>query len=69
MRLFRLRGFWFYFGGFFFLYGYSVALTPLIAVQIMGISYKFKLAKQLKASPVEEMLPADSDTIVEFTEE
>ena len=46
-----------------------VALTPLIAVQIMGISYKFKLAKQLKASPVEEMLPADSDTIVEFTEE
>ena len=46
-----------------------VALTPLIAVQIMGISYKLKLAKQLKASPVEEMLPADSDTIVEFTEE
>ena len=29
MRL-RLRGFWFYFGGFFFLYGYSVGLTPLI---------------------------------------
>lgn len=46
-----------------------VALTPLIAVQIMGISYKLKPAKQLKASPVEEMLPADSDTIVEFTEE
>ena len=46
-----------------------VALTPLIAVQIMGLSYRVKLAKQVKAVPVQDMLPADSDIIVEFTEE
>ena len=46
-----------------------VALTPLIAVQIMGLSYRVKLAKQVKAVLVQDMLPADSDIIVEFTEE
>lgn len=47
-----------------------VALTPLIAVQIMGLTYRFKLNKQLKTTPVQStVIPADSDTIVEFTEE
>ena len=45
-----------------------VALTPLISVQIMGITYKVKLARaaRLKATAV---LPADSDDIIEFEEE
>ncbi len=47
-----------------------VALTPLIAIQIMGLSYRFKLAKQIKtATPQETFIPDDSDTILEFTEE
>lgn len=47
-----------------------VALTPLIAIQIMGLSYKLKLTKQLKtAAPQETLIPDDSDAIVEFTEE
>ncbi len=46
-----------------------VALTPLIAVQIMGLQYKFKLNKQMKLTSPEYMIPEDSDTIVEFTED
>ena len=46
-----------------------VALTPLIAVQIMGLSYKYKLAKKVKSAPMQTVLPEDSDAIVEFTEE
>jgi len=47
-----------------------VALTPLIAIQLMGLSYRIKLNKQLKTTPAEStVIPADSDTIVEFTEE
>ncbi len=47
-----------------------VALTPLIAIQIMGLSYRFKLAKQIKTTASEEtVIPDDSDIIVEFTEE
>lgn len=41
-----------------------VALTPLIAIQIMGLRYRFRL----RANP-DIMLPEDSDVIVEFTEE
>lgn len=46
-----------------------VALTPLIAIQIMGLSYRFKMNKQMKITSSDNMIPEDSDTIVEFTEE
>ncbi len=45
-----------------------VALTPLIAVQIMGMQYKFKLNKLQKAASVQPMLPDDADDIVEIEE-
>ena len=43
-----------------------VALTPLIAVQIMGLQYKFKLAKRQKNTTPQSLLPEDSDEIVEI---
>ena len=46
-----------------------VALTPLIAIQIMGLSYKFKLAKIEKTVTEEVIISADSDEIVEIEEE
>lgn len=46
-----------------------VALTPLIAIQIMGINYKFKIRKQQMITKSEDMLPADVDAIVEIEEE
>lgn len=46
-----------------------VALTPLIAIQIMGISYRIKLAKLEKIAKPESMLPADSDEIIELEED
>ena len=46
-----------------------VALTPLIAVQIMGLQYKFKMKKQQMMTKPDDMLPEDIDTIVEFEEE
>ncbi|MGM9681796.1 MAG: DUF1538 domain-containing protein [Eubacteriales bacterium] len=45
-----------------------VALTPLIAVQIMGLNYKFKLKKQQKMTMSADMIPEDSDVIVEIEE-
>ena len=42
-----------------------VALTPLIAIQIMGITYKIKLYLQAK-TPI--VIPADSDEIIEMEE-
>lgn len=45
-----------------------VALTPLIAIQIMGISYNIKLNRQKLADSAKVMLPEDSDLIVEFAE-
>lgn len=45
-----------------------VALTPLISVQIMGLSYKYKLKKQSKLD-AGTMLPADSDDIIVIEEE
>lgn len=45
-----------------------VALTPLISVQIMGISYKIKLSRTAKLKAV-TFLPADSDDIIVFEEE
>ena len=43
-----------------------VALTPLISVQIMGLSYKYKLKKQSRLKT--GALPLDSDDIIEIEE-
>ncbi len=43
-----------------------VALAPLIAVQIMGLRYRFKLDKQKEITKPDNMIPEDSDDIVEF---
>ena len=43
-----------------------VALTPLIAIQIMGLVYKFKADKLKKASVLHAGLTADSDEIVDL---
>lgn len=45
-----------------------VALTPLIAVQGMGLQYQFKLTK-LKKTAAGSALPADSDDIIEIQED
>lgn len=39
-------------------------MTPLIAIQVLGLTYKFKLKKQQKiaeANPVEQEQPDDAD--------
>ena len=46
-----------------------VALTPLIAIQIMGLQYQIKMNRQQKLMRADEMIPEDSDVIVEFTED
>lgn len=47
-----------------------VALTPLIAIQLMGLQYRVKTNRQLKISDKKgRTIPEDYDTIVEFTEE
>ncbi len=45
-----------------------VALTPLIAVQVMGLQYKRKLARLQKTAKLAAVLPPDSDEIVEIDE-
>jgi len=47
-----------------------VALTPLIAIQIMGLVYQIKTRKAQKniIKPAEVLLP-DSDDIIDFEEE
>ncbi len=45
-----------------------VALTPLIAIQIMGIQYRIKLDKLNKNRP-EVVIPVDGDDIVEIEED
>ncbi len=45
-----------------------VALTPLIAIQIMGVQYRIKLSKLDKNKP-EIIIPDDSDDIVEIEED
>lgn len=45
-----------------------VALTPLIAVQIMGLAYQLKLNRLEKQMQRAVVIPADSDVIVEFEE-
>ena len=44
-----------------------VAMTPLIAIQIMGVVYQLK-TRRLEKTAVVEAIPADSDDIVIFEE-
>ncbi|MBQ2378635.1 MAG: DUF1538 family protein, partial [Clostridia bacterium] len=44
-----------------------VALTPLIAIQVMGVVYQLK-TRRLEKTAVVEAIPADSDDIVIFEE-
>ncbi|MBR5538585.1 MAG: DUF1538 domain-containing protein [Clostridia bacterium] len=44
-----------------------VALTPLVSVQIMGLTYRYKMYVQSKRSTM-ALLPADSDDIIEIVE-
>lgn len=46
-----------------------VALTPLIAIQLMGLQYSFRLKRQKDITRPEDMLPENSDAIVEIEEE
>ena len=46
-----------------------VAMTPLIAIQIMGLSYRIALARQQKNTTPDDLIPADSDEIVEIEED
>ena len=46
-----------------------VAMTPLIAIQIMGLSYRIALAKQEKKVTPDRLIPADSDDIVDLEED
>ncbi len=46
-----------------------VALTPLIAIQIMGLVYRYKTEKLQKAAVVHAGLTADCDMIVDFEED
>jgi len=41
-----------------------VALTPLIAIQIMGIAYQIRLRKARKVAQGRIFLPEDSDDII-----
>ena len=46
-----------------------VAFTPLIAIQIMGLCYKFKLDKIDKTTVQIVKITEDSDEIIEIEEE
>lgn len=46
-----------------------VALTPLIAIQLMGILYNYKSSKLQKAAKEPVILPSDSDIIVDLEED
>ena len=45
-----------------------VALTPLIAIQVMGLVYRAKTAKLQKRAAMHPGLTADSDTIIDWEE-
>ena len=46
-----------------------VAMTPLIAIQIMGVLYRIKTGKQQKQTTPVNLIPADSDEIIEIEED
>ena len=43
-----------------------VAMTPLITIQLLGLYYKFKTAKALKADQADELHESDEDVIIVF---
>jgi len=45
-----------------------VALTPLIAVQLMGLIYRIRVSKHSQSVEVGGILPADCDVILDFEE-
>ena len=45
-----------------------VALTPLIAIQIMGLVYNYKKGKIRKTVAINAAMLADSDDIIDFEE-
>lgn len=46
-----------------------VALTPLIAIQIMGLQYEIERKRQSVLVKPDDMIPEDGDVIVEFAED
>ena len=46
-----------------------VALTPLIAIQVMGLVYKFKVNKAKKNITSVSEIPVESDEIIEIWED
>lgn len=46
-----------------------VALTPLIAVQIMGLVYRIKMSREEPVEVAPVLIPSDADEIVEFEED
>ena len=44
-------------------------MTPLITIQILGLYYKLKTAKALKAEQTGELRESDEDVIIVFREE
>ena len=46
-----------------------VALTPLIAIQIMGLQYRIKLSKLEKSRAAISAMPYDSNDIIEIVED
>ena len=44
-----------------------VALTPLLAIQLMGLQYKLRLKNQKQMAQAES-IPDDADTIIEMEE-
>lgn len=46
-----------------------VAMTPLIAIQLMGVTYRVKLHRMEKRAKPNDLLPDDSDEIVELEED
>lgn len=45
-----------------------VAMTPLIAIQLMGLVYQLKLTKQQKTTVQTVVLPDDMDVIIDLEE-
>lgn len=45
-----------------------VALTPLIAIQIMGLQYQLKIKRQKKKQKLSILLPEDSDVVIDMEE-
>jgi len=45
-----------------------VALTPLIAIQVMGLVYQVKMGAQAKKATEEKRIPADMDDIIDLEE-